>query len=60
MKTLLISLSAAAFLSGCAVVKVAPPRSKKADVHGCKPSQYWDGKQCKHKGKVSGARKHDG
>jgi hypothetical protein len=26
----------------------------------CHPSQYWDGQQCRHKGKGSGARKHDG
>ncbi len=26
----------------------------------CKPSQYWDGTKCRHKGKGKGARKHDG
>lgn len=26
----------------------------------CKPSQYWDGNMCRHKGQGSGARKHDG
>jgi hypothetical protein len=26
----------------------------------CHPSQYWDGTQCRHKGKGQGARKHDG
>jgi hypothetical protein len=26
----------------------------------CHPSQYWDGHQCRHKGKGHGARKHDG
>lgn len=25
----------------------------------CKPSHYWDGKKCRHKGKGKGARKHD-
>jgi hypothetical protein len=25
----------------------------------CKPSQYWDGHKCRHKGKGHGARKHD-
>ncbi len=25
----------------------------------CKPSQYWDGHHCRHKGKGKGARKHD-
>lgn len=28
--------------------------------NGCHPSQYWDGNQCRHKGKGKGARKHDG
>jgi hypothetical protein len=27
---------------------------------GCHPSQYWDGRQCRHKGRGHGARKHDG
>lgn len=26
----------------------------------CKPSQYWDGEMCRHKGQGKGARKHDG
>jgi hypothetical protein len=26
----------------------------------CHPSQYWDGSQCRHKGRGHGARKHDG
>jgi hypothetical protein len=26
----------------------------------CHPSQYWDGAQCRHKGRGHGARKHDG
>jgi hypothetical protein len=26
----------------------------------CHPSQYWDGRKCRHKGKGKGARKHDG
>ncbi len=25
----------------------------------CHPSEYWDGDQCRHKGKGKGARKHD-
>ena len=28
--------------------------------HDCEPHQYWDGTICRHKGKGSGARKHDG
>jgi hypothetical protein len=44
--------------SGCLVVDkharfVSPAPS-------CHPSQYWDGQQCRHKGKGKGARKHDG
>ena len=47
------------FLSGgCLVVdkraRFASPAAS------CHPSQYWDGQQCRHKGKGSGARKHDG
>ena len=25
----------------------------------CRPSHYWDGNQCRHKGRGHGARKHD-
>lgn len=25
----------------------------------CRPSHYWDGQRCRHKGKGRGARKHD-
>jgi hypothetical protein len=25
----------------------------------CAPSHYWDGHQCRHKGRGHGARKHD-
>lgn len=25
----------------------------------CRPSQYWDGERCRHKGRGHGARKHD-
>lgn len=34
-------------------------RVRSAD-RGCHPSQYWDGHQCRHKGRGHGARKHDG
>ncbi|ACY17705.1 hypothetical protein [Haliangium ochraceum] len=27
--------------------------------HNCRPSHYWDGHKCRHKGKGKGARKHD-
>jgi hypothetical protein len=44
---------------GCVVV----PGRRSAAMGGpprCHPSQYWDGTQCRHKGKGHGARKHDG
>lgn len=46
---------------GC-LVKTGPSHGSKSSASkgGCHPSQYWDGNQCKHKGKGSGARKHDG
>jgi hypothetical protein len=28
-------------------------------VHECRPNQYWDGEECRHKGRGWGARKHD-
>ena len=67
MKTTLIGLVSAVFLlSGCAVA-FGPPRpgtSRSSLSSGgtpqCHPSQYWDGAMCRHKGKGSGARKHDG
>lgn len=46
-------------LGGCIVVRdrtVVKQHGRK----DCHPSQYWDGTQCRHKGKGHGARKHDG
>ena len=44
-------------VGGCVVVD----RGRRAMVRpACHPSQYWDGTQCRHKGKGHGARKHDG
>jgi hypothetical protein len=62
----LVILGASMFLfTGCAVVR-APPGTTgtnkaalKSNEKQCKPSQTWDGKQCRHKGKGHGARKHD-
>jgi len=50
--------------SGCLVVgkhtrSFAAPSSSSSSP-SCHPSQYWDGSQCRHKGKGHGARKHDG
>ena len=48
-------------LSGC-IIHSGPGRSRHASSSRpqCHPSQYWDGHQCRHKGKGHGARKHDG
>ncbi|HUH04422.1 MAG TPA: hypothetical protein VML75_20645 [Kofleriaceae bacterium] len=47
-------------LGGC-FVRSGPGSSKhESKSSKCKPSQYWDGNQCKHKGKGQGSRKHDG
>jgi hypothetical protein len=35
-------------------------RSVKKGKKKCHPSQRWDGRRCRHKGKGHGARKHDG
>jgi hypothetical protein len=61
----LLPLLALFSLQGCIVrqpIKVAPAtKSKKSKLSSkdCHPSQYWDGDQCRHKGKGKGARKHD-
>ena len=48
-------------LTGCFVHGHDHGRSRHASRGGgCHPSQYWDGHQCRHKGKGHGARKHDG
>jgi hypothetical protein len=64
MKKLLFLLPAVLFvLPGCLVVRdtLYVPRTKKSELKSrdCHPSQYWDGEQCRHKGKGKGARKHD-
>jgi hypothetical protein len=52
-------------LPGCFVVRetlYVPTKTKKSEMKSppdCHPSQYWDGHQCRHKGKGKGARKHD-
>ena len=50
-------------LSAC-VLRTGPRHqhhtvSKRSSGGGCAPSHYWDGNQCRHKGKGHGARKHD-
>lgn len=62
MRRLLVTTVLGAFLvslGGC-VVHTRPARHSSASrAPQCKPSQYWDGKKCRHKGKGHGARKHD-
>ena len=38
---------------------VPPPPQSPPAAPQCRPSQYWDGEKCRHKGKGHGARKHD-
>jgi hypothetical protein len=67
MKRLVLAAIFASLASGCIVHRQhhRPRHGSKAqglvvrDAR-CHPSQVWDGKQCKHKGKGQGARKHDG
>jgi hypothetical protein len=61
---LLTTLCAALLLGGCGSTRYVPVGSKRQSVKSqskeCKPSQYWDGEMCRHKGQGKGARKHDG
>jgi hypothetical protein len=64
MKKLLLVIGLAGLsmsVSGC-ILHTRPHshRSASRGSPGCHPSQYWDGHQCRHKGKGHGARKHDG
>jgi hypothetical protein len=45
---------------GCVVVEKRSAALMGRGSPRCHPSQYWDGNQCRHKGKGHGARKHDG
>jgi hypothetical protein len=46
--------------TGC-IIQQRPAKQRKASkAKNCHPSQYWDGRQCRHKGKGKGSRKHDG
>ncbi|MBZ4395950.1 hypothetical protein OWM54_28015 [Myxococcus sp. MISCRS1] len=64
---LLAPLLALCMFGGCIVHRDVhhdhrPSKSKKSKHNSkqCHPSQYWDGDECRHKGKGKGARKHDG
>jgi hypothetical protein len=53
-------LGAASLGTGCVVLEKRPGVLAAPASPSCHPSQYWDGAQCRHKGKGHGARKHDG
>ncbi|MCE9673601.1 hypothetical protein LY474_37935 [Myxococcus stipitatus] len=65
---LLVPLLSVCLLGGCIVHHhdkhhdSRPSKSKKSknSSRDCHPSQYFDGSECRHKGKGKGARKHDG
>jgi len=58
-RALIAAAAASMLLPGCVFVdRLGHGRS--AVVERCRPDQYWDGTECRHKGKGSGARKHDG
>jgi hypothetical protein len=67
VKTLISCLVVAmlgAPLSGC-IVRTRDDhhhrhRHRNVRQPSCHQSQYWDGHQCRHKGRGHGARKHDG
>ena len=62
LSALLLTLGFAVSTSAC-IVATGPRhkhRSSGVAKSDCHPSQYWDGEQCRHKGKGHGARKHDG
>ena len=63
---LLLPVLALFTLGGCVILRGggggASKSSQKSGLSSrpeCKPSQYWDGERCVHKGKGKGARKHD-
>lgn len=61
MKKLILLIPALLIATpGCIYVRetrhVTHSRKKERNCH---PSEYWDGDQCRHKGKGKGARKHD-
>lgn len=62
--SILVLLLFAFAMSGCLVTSRGHGHrhghARSAKRGGCHPSQYWDGRQCRHKGKGHGARKHDG
>jgi hypothetical protein len=60
--SIVLALALVSPLTGC-FVHTGPGHghsSKAKKTKTCKPSQHWDGHQCRHNGKGKGARKHDG
>lgn len=65
--SLLVLCLAGSFAIGCSTIPLFPKHGSSSSALSssgsrkqCKPSQHWDGTQCRHNGKGSGARKHDG
>ena len=58
-RALIVALGASVLLPGCVLVKGYGTGRSSVSERRCEPNQYWDGSRCRHKGKGSGARKHD-
>jgi hypothetical protein len=58
-KILLLALLALPVVGGSGCVLIGVHRAG-VSTPRCRNDQYWDGTMCRHKGKGSGARKHDG
>lgn len=59
----LLLVFAASTMAGCAgYLGPAGRTSSRSSLAAptCRPSQHWDGNQCRHNGRGNGARKHDG
>ena len=59
-RALIVVVGAAMLLPGCVFVNRLGTGKHGVSAGQCEPHQYWDGTQCRHKGKGSGSRKHDG
>lgn len=66
MKRLLLLAVALQCGAGCIIRETryvpVPVKGKRGEHRArreCHPSQYWNGDECRHKGKGKGARKHD-
>ncbi len=68
LKLMVVAIALSFSLGGCFIhtkddrspsSRSSAVKTKKAKPKKCRPSQYWDGHKCRHKGKGRGARKHD-